>query len=312
MLENSHSVVICTRSRSDSLLSLINSINSCSCSQEAKVIVVLNGHSQHELSSLRQLVDQLRLGVEILESPPGLAAARNVALKYVSSDIISFLDDDVLLSPDYFIEIDRVFTEFPQIQGLSPRIEGLYQSQAEAKPSFLKRQLKYGKVTRSGQNFWVPDVYSRKITFVDWLPGCSMSYRVSALQGKHFSEELMLGPAGGYSLGEDVDFSLQFNKLISLNTICVSHLQASSVRDQAPLMADARGRFTAFLAKKYPNKVSFSYALIFNILALAYFGIRVVFDEINYKNLFRQRVVFLKGFLREWRRPKLVKRELDE
>ncbi len=303
-----HTVVICTRSRSQSLIDLIASIKNCTQPESLKVLIVLNGHTEKELIEAQKQFANSQINLRITVSKPGLASARNAALQELKEGLVTFLDDDVLLPRNYFEEIDKTFQANPDLNGLSPRIQGLYADHPKVRGRFgVNKQPKYGQVTRNGDNFWVPDVFSEKLTRVEWLPGCSMTYKISAIGKKKFSEELMLGPTGGYSLGEDVDFSLQFGNLVALNTISINHLQASSVRDNSQVMSDARGRWNVFLARRHPAKVSLIYSGIFNVGAVVYFAIKCLVFQGEFTQLLAQRFIQLNGFVKEVFRPQLVK-----
>ena len=271
MLKYSHCIVVCTRGRSKQVISIIESVIACDNSSDVKIMIVLNGHSQEELSQLCQKYKNQIKQVTVIESMPGLAAARNVALKKADCEILTFLDDDVSLPKGYFTAIDSAFYVDHELDGLSPRINGLYPETPSRSMFKIRHRPRYGKVTKTGKNYWVPDIYDQEPTCVDWLPGCSMSYRFASIKALRFSEELMLGPTGGYSLGEDIDFSIQLPKLISLNTISVTHHKAESVRDAFHIMAEGRGRLIAYLAKKYPHKVSRSRSLMTMVATCIYF-----------------------------------------
>ena len=62
-----------------------------------------------------------------------------------------------------------------------------------------------GRVLPSGRNPLVVDVLS--VTEVDWLSGCSMSFRRAVFEMFSFNEELT-----GYGLGEDVEFSYRVHQ----------------------------------------------------------------------------------------------------
>ena len=110
MLKNSHTLVICSRGRSHSLSNVISSILDCQESENVHVLVVLNGHSPSELNTLIGQYKDLEGQILVIESKPGLAAARNVALANISGDIVTFLDDDVLLPNNYLTEVDSAFS----------------------------------------------------------------------------------------------------------------------------------------------------------------------------------------------------------
>lgn len=311
MLKNSHTLVICSRGRSHSLSNVISSILDCRESENVHILVVLNGHSPSEFNTLIGQYKALEGQILVIESKPGLAAARNVALANISGDIVTFLDDDVLLPDNYLTEVDSAFSFDKKLDGLSPRIAGLYAGTNLGTKWFYKRRIKFGRLTRNGDNFWVPDIYSAANTSVDWLPGCSMSYRISSLKDMKFSEELMLGPTGGYSLGEDVDFSVRLSKLISLNSTSIQHVQAESVRDNNHVMSKARGRWKAYLVRKYPGQVSGITCTISLILSVGYFGLRSFTNKDQYLNSFAESKIQLTSFIQELLNPTLVNKSSE-
>jgi len=306
MLLNSHTLVICSRGRSQSLSNVISSIFDCRESENVRILIVLNGHSPSELNSLIIQYKDLQSQISIIESKPGLASARNVALKHIFGDLVTFLDDDVLVPENYLIEVDSAFSLDENLEGLSPRISGLYAGTNFGKKWYRKTRIDFGRLTRNGNNFWVPDIFSSANTSVDWLPGCSMSYRLSSLKNMKFSEELMLGPTGGYSLGEDVDFSIRLSNLISLNSISIEHVQAESVRDNNNVMAKARGRWKAYLVRKYPRHVSGIWTTLNLILSVIYFFLRSIFNKDQYVKSFHESKLQFASFVHELIKPILV------
>jgi hypothetical protein len=113
-----------------------------------------------------------------------------------------------------------------------------------------------------------------------------------------FSEELMLGPTEGYSLGEDIDFSIQIPKLISLNTISVIHHQAESVRDVFHIMAKGRGRLIAYLSR--------GRALLTMFATCIYFGCRALGQWQSYGHYFINSCVQLQSYVSEFIDPILI------
>jgi GT2 family glycosyltransferase len=308
LLTFTHSLVICSRGRSENLSDLLKSISSCVAFEEVVLIIVLNGHTKEELISLTARLQDSELKYRILESEPGLAAARNVAIKSIKTQLVSFLDDDVLLPQNYLLEVDKTFANDTTLDGLSPRITGLYNSSETGLIKYKLRYSKFGRITSYGENFWIPDKYSEIHTLVKWLPGCSMSYRFSSIAKMQFSEELMLGPTAGYSLGEDVDFSIRLNKLVGLNTIAITHVQAKSVRDNSKIMAEGRGRWKAYLARNYPKIISFHRTFLRLILEIFYLAMRCTFQWRLYYPLLRNRQIQLTAFIQETKSPILVRK----
>jgi GT2 family glycosyltransferase len=89
---------------------------------------------------------------------------------------------------------------------------------------------KTGRVLPSGRNPLVVDVHS--VTEVDWLSGCSMSFRRDVFETFSFNEEFK-----GYGLGEDVEFSYrvrQLGRLLVTPDARIEHLQSPVNRMAMP------------------------------------------------------------------------------
>ncbi len=99
-----------------------------------------------------------------------------------------------------------------------------------AKRAFMLDSPRTGRVLPSGRNPLVVDVQS--VTEVDWLSGCSMSFRRAVFETFSFNEELK-----GYCLGEDVEFSYrvhQRGRLLVTPDARIEHLQSPLNRMAMP------------------------------------------------------------------------------
>jgi GT2 family glycosyltransferase len=53
----------------------------------------------------------------------GLAAARNVALKHATGDVLLGIDADVVIEPNFLQELEKKFAEHPQVAGICGRLD---------------------------------------------------------------------------------------------------------------------------------------------------------------------------------------------
>lgn len=162
----------------------------------------------------------------------GLARQRNEAIEIcreLDVDVVHFIDDDTDVSSGYFDAIERRFLNNPSIMGLGgiivnqPRVEHLM-----LKRFFMLYSRRRGSVLRSGRNTLGQYPGTHANDPVDWLSGCSMSYRLTA-----FSEIMFDDRLEGSSLGEDYDFSFRLSRKHKLavepSAICV-HYQTPNAR----------------------------------------------------------------------------------
>jgi len=129
----------------------------------------------------------------------GLTTARNAALKQARGDILLFLDDDVLLQPDFIEEILKPYdSSVTGVSGiitnysLPPLKQRLWETIFQRGPFHDERQAIYRSAGRLGD---------AKPIRVRQFGGGLMSFRASAIRDHRFDPNLT-----GASPGEDIDF----------------------------------------------------------------------------------------------------------
>lgn len=155
-------------------------------------------------SDLRNSIDLVYLRETSIS---GASAARNRCLDLVRSDIVLFLDDDVVLEPDFIRQILQAYRRHPEATGISGIVTNYsppsrlfqYWNWLFARgPLHDDRQPIYWKATELG---WHEPMR------VTRFGGGLMSFRMSAIQGVRFDENLT-----GACEGEDIDFCVRLGK----------------------------------------------------------------------------------------------------
>lgn len=145
-------------------------------------------------------------GIDYFVSAPGITKQRNVARSHVRTDsnIVIYLDDDVVLSAQTLQQVERQFAARPDMVGLTGQIKG------EQPHSWLKRWL--GRFTGLyttrpyGIAWGLFNIINQptRAQAIAWLPGAFMCYRWSRVQTLAFDEWF-----SDYGLAEDFEFSLR-------------------------------------------------------------------------------------------------------
>jgi len=208
------SVIICTKDREDDLKKTIQTlIHQTRLPDELIVVDSTNPPIiSHYFSS-----ENLPFSIKYENSLPGLPHQRNIGIDLSHGELITFFDDDVLLSPEYFYEIEQVFLndKNSEIGAVSGRIINYPGSEniswlSKAKQMlydcystiFLLSKLGNGKFRFSGN-----PTHSHQDNFghfIECLSGGCTSFRRQIFDHVRFDENM-----NGYAFMEDTDISKQ-------------------------------------------------------------------------------------------------------
>lgn len=117
MIHSSHpqiSVIICTYNRSAKLRNALVSLAQMSVPSDLawELVVVDNNSSDDTKHLVDSFVRDSSLNAKyVLERTAGLSHARNRGLSVAEGEVISFLDDDVVVAPNWLVEILKAFEQ---------------------------------------------------------------------------------------------------------------------------------------------------------------------------------------------------------
>ena len=244
--------VICTRNRPVDLRRVLISLawQETGCSQ----IVVVDDSDPDRRSETEKICAEVGGPIEVLtKDTPGLTASRNLAIEHTTGDLTMFLDDDVILRPDYVTEVTSAFDADHRLAGAGGSVDDDHEYGWQGLRALLMVPgRKSGRVYRSGWSTQLPRAESAP---VEHLIGCNMVYRTSVLRRYRFNDEFR-----GYALGEDLEFShrlhLDGHRLACIGTARLWHITALPTMDRAwgyrevvirPIVAGRRFHRGAFL-----------------------------------------------------------------
>jgi glycosyltransferase involved in cell wall biosynthesis len=237
------SLIVCTYMRPDALLKLLNSVVSQSLYPDE--ILIIDGSTNHDTAEMLQENTFSNLQYFIVSKENrGLTRQRNFGISKVRNDmdVVCFLDDDIILEPDYFENLLNTYDIYPEASGAGGYI--INESECEyAGESYVPKINEYyydGWKRNDGSRFILrkklgldsnmPPGFSPEFSHgrsVSFLPPSGKIYEVEQLMGgvssfrKAVFETYSFSTYfEGYGLYEDADFTLRVAKTgrLYLNT----------------------------------------------------------------------------------------------
>jgi glucosyl-dolichyl phosphate glucuronosyltransferase len=182
-------------------------------------VLVVDDSTDERVADLVRLRSQrfLKEGVSLryMRNPRerGSSAARNVGLEHTSSEIVMFLDDDVLLDRGYLDAVLDVYRAYPDAAGVQGHMH-MYGEGFDVQSVYnaLRRAFALTYASEKGcevlRSFKASyPVRVEGVEACSWLSGTNQTYRRSSLGDLRFDERLRR-----YSLGEDLDLSFNVGR----------------------------------------------------------------------------------------------------
>jgi GT2 family glycosyltransferase len=212
------SIVVTTYDRQDDLIECIQSIDR-QFEPPEEIIVVADG----DISTTRNRLEAA--GFESVDciagKNEGLPAARNAGAAAATGDVIAFVDDDVVLPPNWSRELRWTYEQFPEAVGVGGYVlnynpSGINKANVDSfgyrllqglRKTFLHR--KVGHVSPIGI-LWAPHVFmTSDLRRVDSLQGCNMSFKSDVFDSYYFDE--WYGTSGSAAC-EELDFCVRLSR----------------------------------------------------------------------------------------------------
>jgi GT2 family glycosyltransferase len=231
------SIVICTRSRPNDLIRCVSSIAKQSLPMLSMEIVLMDDGELtiSQFLEISQLIELTSIDLRYHKKlQPGLLISRMESLAVTSYELLLFLDDDVELDANYLLHLVQTYQDHEDVSGIGGRDRLIQRASLVWRlygRLFLYSSGVSGKLSASGYGGSMSDWSGMKYNFcTDFLLGCNMSFRKSALNGLEAVDWLQ-----SYSLGEDLYLSYiakQTGKLLVCPQLTVKHHQSVASRDK--------------------------------------------------------------------------------
>jgi len=230
------SLIICTYQRPEALLKLLNSVQLQSLYPDQILIVDGSTNLETQNTLERNPFKQLEY-FPVNSENRGLTKQRNLGIQKVAeaSEIVCFLDDDIILTSDYFKNLIGTYSKIPDALGVGGYIldEVQWKRNSVGKSVQFDEFEMYGYIRKLGSR----NVLRKKLGLlsdqppgfmpefsnglsIGFLPSSDKTYPVEFFMGgvssyrKELFEKISFSPYfEGYGLYEDMDFCLRASKL---------------------------------------------------------------------------------------------------
>ena len=169
------SLVICTYNRDRFLDETFASItNQSLAANQYEVIIVDNNSTDNTAKKAKQFIEaHPQLDIKyFFEANKGLSFARNRGIKEALYDIITYIDDDVILKNNFLQEINEFFINNPKAKGAGGKVIPKFEA---GEPPVWNSKYVSGIVGNNGIEY--PDRIVKYTKELKYPIGCNMSYK---------------------------------------------------------------------------------------------------------------------------------------
>jgi len=197
------SVVIPTKNRKEDLLSAVRSVLSQSRLPDELIIVDQSVTNAADSLIRSRLTDHKEIGYKYIfnNKLTGLTAAKNVAVKASGSDILLFIDDDIVLDKNFIQVVLGVFKQRPELSGVGGVVQLPVHRQSRLR-GLITAIFRIGPF----KDVRIPLQYDCYTKNLDVIPTKLLSGGLSALRRDLFRHVEFDGSLKGASVIEDLDF----------------------------------------------------------------------------------------------------------
>ena len=257
------SLVICTKDRPFYLEKTLNNV--LGAKNLLKQIIIIDASESSKTKEIVEYITSKTTAQIIYRScSPGLPKQKNIGIEIALAankdiDAITFLDDDIIVRPDYFMQLQTFIIANPNWTAFT----GVSLSNKRPKTSFFRRcffldSKKDASILKSG--ICTPIYSDTELQITEWLPGASMIINPHVLKSEKFNESIKI-------FFEDTEMSIRLNKYGPLQ-ICHKMIYE---HNEAQIGHESKRNITAFsdgarwvLSKNRDNQIQ-EFAVLWSI-----------------------------------------------
>ncbi len=230
------SLIICTYDRPDALINLMESIKEQQLVPD-EILIIDSSPNENSKNALHEKFYPGLNYFKVGDEDRGLTKQRNYGIQKVAetSEIVCFLDDDIVLTPEYFQNLIGTYSQYPEALGVG----GYILDEVQWKKNTVGRSMQFDEFEMDGyvRKLGSRNVLRKKLGLLSdrppgFMPEFSNGLSIGFLppSGKTYPVEFFMGGVSsyrkelfekisfssyfeGYGLYEDMDFCLRASKI---------------------------------------------------------------------------------------------------
>ncbi|QII12886.1 hypothetical protein KsCSTR_35070 [Candidatus Kuenenia stuttgartiensis] len=297
-----YSIIVPTCNRKKDLDTLINSILKQTL-LPAEIIIIDQSDNDDTKKYIENCKNQLLTKshkidvIYIYQAKKSSAAARNKGIDIARGQILSVLDDDVVLFEDYYEKLLHYFNNDKKLGGVSGNVirKNLHSWGMKLLLKVFLLDNFDGKMTISGFGFPMGERRFDRPMWVEMFIGCNMNFRSEYLKNNKFDEWFT-----GYSYREDAELSYRISREAVLKMIPEAKLyhncsKANRMDIQDRKVMEVRNYY--YVYKKHAKKTMISdFLFLYSLSGLFIICLKEYLCSFNVEN-YKQLKGFIEGII---------------
>ena len=274
------SIIVPTKDRPKELLSLVRSIIKQIRLPDQVIIIDQSSHNNINRTRIINILKKKNISNKYIEKNnlTGLVDAKKYSLQYNSSDIITFLDDDIILMPTYLQNICLAFQNNFQIKGANGLILNKSKQNIFKKTLF---NLTHIGLYKDDRGKTIKTIDKDKPIQVNTLSGGISSWRREIFNNTQFDNKNF------FHFMEDVEFSIRFKKKYKAGAYLIPnaelfhyHIESNAENKKKQILMHVKECFMIFKKNRRFSILGLDLTLI-----LLYYLIYSIYFSFKNKNI---------------------------
>lgn len=200
----SFSIILATRNRQKTLQRFVENLEMADTKPGIELIIVDNNSSDTTSTYLNELSASVPF-IVVKENILGKSNSLNRGIKRASGEVFLFVDDDIIFENNYFVELEKVVRNYPEVNIFAGRIL----VDIENVPAWIRESHNLRTLLTSEQDLG-SDIFIFEVG--EYPVGPNIAVRKSVLKDLEAPWPVAIGPGTAMPVGDEIGFLQKISK----------------------------------------------------------------------------------------------------